>query len=408
MLLQNGTISDYSGTKKTNIRIQDHKITQIDSNLQPYENEKIIDCTGKHIFPALIDLDVSPKNKILNSKTLNSLAKKCLQGGVGSILLSAHTNPKSNNENILELIDFIDTTLPITLFSSIYTFNEDQKIANIASLKNSRTKTLHLKSQDLEGQNLLTLLHYAKMLNLSLMITPYDEQLAQGVIDSGQLATKLGLPSIPYIAWNKEIVKICEISREFHCPVLLNITQKEGFDYIDFFNQRGAKITTQTPLHHLILDENEYKNYNTKAKMFPPLKNKKHKEILLEKLQNNQIQCLTSLQNATYNSQKDEVFELASNGVDTINQYFSILFTYLVKTNLITLEKLLEITAKNQADFLGLENKGVLQKDKDADLIIVDLNHHFICEDSYSPYFQKELYGKIDSIILQGKIYGTN
>lgn len=407
MLLKNGIICDYSGTRKANIRIQNNKISQISPDLQPIDQEVVIDCEGKFVLPALIDIGVYPKNKVLSSKTLNTLSRKCLQGGVGSILLASDIKPLPNNESILELMNFIDSTLPITLLSSIYTFNEDQKITDIASLKNLGAKALNLKSQDLEGQNLLTLMHYAKMLELPFVITPYDTQLAQGVIDSGLLATQLGLPSIPYITWNKEIVKLCEISREFKSPMLLNITQPEGFEYVEFFNTKGAKITTQTPLHHLILDELEYQNYNTKAKMFPPLKSKSIKETLINQLQNNAIQCLTSLQNATYNSQKDEVFELASNGVDTINHYFSILYTSLVKTSIITLEKLLEVTSKNQAEFLNL-NKGSIEEQKDADLIIVDLDHKFICEDSYSPYHGKEFYGKVCQMLLQGKIYGEN
>lgn len=402
MLLINGTICDYSGIKKADIRIKDDKITHIDTALSQEENEIVIDCKDKFIFPALIDLGIYPKNKTLSSQTLQTLSKKCFSGGVGSILLYADCNPKTNTESIIELANLINHTLPQNIFSSIYPFDSNNKISNIASLKNLGGSAIHIHSQLLEGQNLLTLTHYANMLDIPFISIPYDTELAQGVIDEGILATRLGLPSIPPIAWEKEIIRMCAISANTKNKMLLTLTN--AFEYVTFFNSKGADITTQTPIHHLILNESSYENYATKAKMFPPLKSKENQESLIKKLQQGEIKCLTSLQNATYNSQKDEVFELASCGVDIINHYFSLLYTFFVKTNIISLPKLLELCAKNQADFLKLK-KGQIACDFDADLIIVDLESNFICEDSYSPYFNQTLFSKIQKTILGGKIY---
>lgn len=402
MLLINGTICDYSGTRESNIRIKNGKISAIDSSLTPEDNEEVLDCKGKTIFPALIDIGIYPKNKSLSTQTLKSLSEKCLSGGVGSILLYADYTPLAYTESIIELIELINLTLPQNIFSSLYPFDTSGKIGNIASLKNLGAKAIHIHSQSLEGQNLLTLTHYANMLDIPFICLPYDKELAYGVIDDGLLATKLGLPSIPNIAWEKEIIKMCCISKNTQAKMLLTIT--DTFEDILFFNHQGAKITTQTPIHHLILNEEVYANYATKAKMFPPLKHKDKQENLIAKLQNDQIHCLSSLQNATYNSQKDKVFELASNGVDVIHHYFSILYTFLVKANIITLEKLSELTSKNQANFLNLP-KGRLEKDYDADLIILDLNANFKCQDGYSPYFNETLFGKVEKTILKGKIY---
>lgn len=402
MLLINGTICDYSGIKKADIRIKDDKITHIDTTLSQEEDETIIDCKDKFIFPALIDLGIYPKNKTLSTQTLQTLSKKCFSGGVGSILLYADCNPQINTEAIMELANLINQTLPQNIFSSIYPFDCNNKIANIASLKNLGGSAIHIYSQLLEGQNLLTLTHYADMLDLPFICMPYDKELAQGVIDDGILATKLGLPSIPSIAWEKEIIKMCAISANTRNKMLLTLTN--AFEFVTFFNNKGADISTQTPIHHLILNESSYENYATKAKMFPPLKNKDYQEYLLKKLQEGEIRCLTSLQNATYNSQKDEVFELASCGVDIINHYFSILYTSLVKNNVITLPKLLELSSKNQADFLNLK-KGQIVCNFDADLIIVDLESSFVCEDCYSPYFQQTLFSRVEKTILGGKLY---
>ncbi|WP_104697461.1 MULTISPECIES: amidohydrolase family protein [unclassified Helicobacter] len=402
MLLINGVICDYSGTRESNIRVKDGKIFAIDSKLTPESGEEVIDCKDKVILPALIDIGIYPKNKSLSTQTLKSLSKKCLSGGVGSVLLYADYNPQASTESIIELVELINHTLPQNIFSSIYPLDMQNKIANIASLKTLGARAIHIQSQDLEGQNLLTLTHYANMLDIPFISLPCDRELAYGVVDEGLLATQLGLPSIPSIAWEKEIIKMCCISKNTQARMLLTIT--DAFEDVLFSNQKGAKITIQTPVHHLVLNEEAYINYATKAKMFPPLKHKDKQQALISRLQNNQIHCLSSLQNATYNSQKDKVFELASCGVDIIHHYFSILYTFLVKENIITLEKLSELTSKNQANFLKIP-KGRLEKDYDADLIILDLSSSFKCQDSYSPYFNQTLFGKIEKTILKGKIY---
>lgn len=404
MLLLNGTITDHSGSYQAHLRITDEIISEISPTLTPQENEEILDCTGKDLLPALIDIGIYPKNKSLSSSTLSSLNGKCLQGGVGSVLLYGDLHPLCNDANTLELIGFINSTLALNVFSSIHAFAPDGRIADIASLKSCGAKALHCKSQDLEGYNLLTLLNYAKMLNLPLILMPHDAQLANGVIDAGSLGAQMGLPSIPSIAWSKEVAKLGEISRFFCTPMLLTLADPKSIDYVKFFNTQGAQLLLQTSIHHLALEESHIQNYNTKAKIFPPLKNKASREALLQKICDGEIDCITSLQNATYNSHKDQVFELASSGIDTINEYFSLLYTYLVRTKIITLAKLSAMTSYHQAKFLNLPC-GELSVGKRADILVADLEQSTICQDNYSPYFGQELYGKINHFILKGKIY---
>lgn len=402
MLLLNGTLCDHSGTAQAHLRIQDGIITHISPDLTPMQGEEVLDCSGKFILPALIDIGIYPKNKSLSTNALKNLARKCLSGGVGTILLYGDSHPQTNTESIIELINLINLHTPITTLSSIQPFDEKGAIANIASLKNLGASAIHIHSQALEGQNLLTLTHYANMLNIPFISLPHDSALSQGVVDEGLLATRLGLPSIPAIAWEKEIIKMAGISASTQTSMLLTLTQ--GFEEVAFFNSKGAKVMTQTPIHHLILDENLYEGYSTKAKMFPPLKSQEKRQALQNALKSGQIQCLTSLQNATYNSKKDEVFELASCGVDVINHYFSLLYTHFVKTNLLTLPTLLTLTAKNQATLLHLK-KGSLQVDFDADIIIADLDSSFTCQDVYSPYHGQKLFGKIESTLLKGQLH---
>ena len=411
MLLKHGFICDSDIYKLADVRIEGGKIIEIGS-LQELEGEEVIDCKNKIIIPALIDLGIYPKNKAISLQSLRNLNQKCFLGGVGSVLLAGDTQPLLNSPSMMEWIELCNLDLGINVYPSAYGMIQKDKVADLSTLHQCGASALSVSSQDLRGHQLLVLANYAKMLDLPFLITPCDDGLSFGVIDEGVLATKLGLPSIPEIAFTKEVATLCEISRSLGVRMILNLVAPDGLKIIDLFKKEGLQVEVQVSIHHLVLDESIYEDYDTKAKIFPPLKSKLNQEKLIEFLKNHQISFLTSLQNASYNSQKDEVFELSSSGIDMISCYFSLLYTFLVKEKIISLKDLVALASSNQARALKLK-KGAIQVGYDADLAILDLEQSFVCKDAYSPYFGKELFGKVECLLVgskntQGKINGSN
>ncbi|WP_300958051.1 amidohydrolase family protein, partial [uncultured Helicobacter sp.] len=158
-----------------------------------------------------------------------------------------------------------------------------------------------------------------------------------------------------------------------------------------------ATFYTQTSIHHLLLDESLCENYNTAAKINPPLVDKSSLAQILSLLQKGQVSTLTSLQCADFKSKKDQVFEMASFGIDALEIYFSLLYTYLHKANNIPLPLISQLTSYIPAQILNL-NKGVLAEGKIAELIIINPNESFVFNDTFSPYDGQELYGKVEAL----------
>lgn len=405
MLLKNGLVCDYSQTIRADIRIQNGQITEIAPKLSIRQQEEEIDCKDKIIAPALIDLNVYPKSKSLSQKTLASLSKKALTGGVGTALILPDTIPACENEAMIELIKSIDSTTEITLIPSIKPTNSENKINNISILCAQGGRVIYIDSTT-DGNNLLRIMQYALMLQIPVICFAQDIELGKGVINEGELASVLGLPSISPLSQTKEIAKFSETSRHTKAKILFNaVTEPQALEIIGYFKSKNTPIVAQTPIHHLILDENACDHYNTKAKLNPPLKDCFSKEKLLEALKRGEIDMLTSLQCADYNSKKDQVFELASFGIDSIGHYFALAYTYLIKPSHLHMEDFLRLASKNQSDFLSL-NKGEITIGKDADLMIIDPNAHMLITDSFSPYCGQTLDSKIEHIIINGKIYG--
>lgn len=411
MLLKNALLCDALKECKADLRVDEERgiISEIGENLAPKSAESVLECSGKVILPALIDM-AYPKNQVLSRKNLESLTQKALRGGVGSLLLRPESTPRIDSAAIIELVSSLDSSLSVHFLPSLapttlQSPESKPKIAEIASLIFSGARAIYLESsaQNIDGYTLHKIAQYAQMLQIPIIASPQEPSLSEGVMNESQVSAQLGLPAIPPLAQTMQVAKLCELARYSGTKWVFDvISEIESLQTIAHFTQMGAQILAQTSLHHLILSDEHCAAFDTRFKLFPPLKDPATREQLRAHLDSG-ISLLTCLQSDSYKSKKDQVFESASFGINALEHYFSLGFSYLVKSNLITLQRFSELTSYAQARLLSLP-KGALEVGLDADLIIVDLQESFCVEDTFSPYNGERLSGVVTQVLLGGKI----
>lgn len=416
MLFQNATLCDHQGIREADLRVENGVIADI-GTLLPKPNEEIYNAKGKLLLPAMIDLNITPKARNLSHKALLSLSHKALKGGVGSVLLSPYTQPACDQSGSIELIKSIDkdtalTILPSIAPSSISTYELDSeisesKLSDVATLHAHGGKAIFAKS-DMPSHLFLRLAQYAQMLKIPFVCFCQDRNLADGAMNEGLLSTKLGLAPIPPFSQSKEVAKCVEMLRglnflETHTESSLEVILSTLYLSRDFEilaalkpldDTHKVRFYPEVSIHHLALDESLCEGYNTAAKLNPPLVSKNEQNALIECLKNGKIHLLTSLQSADSQAKKDQVFELASFGVDSLEYYFSLLYTFLHKRHNIPLELISTLTSLNPAKILK-RNVGSLEPGADADLILCNPNESFVVNDTFSPYFGQSLQGKV-------------
>lgn len=411
MLLKNALLCDALKECKADLRVDEERgiISEIGENLAPKSAESVLECSGKVILPALIDM-AYPKNQVLSRKNLESLTQKALRGGVGSLLLRPESTPRIDHAAIIELVSSLDSSLSVHFLPSLAPTTLESpeskpKIAEVASLIFSGARAIYLESsaQNIDGYTLYKIAQYAQMLQIPIIASPQEPSLSEGVMNESQVSAQLGLPAIPPLAQTMQVAKLCELARYSGTKWVFDvISEVESLRIIECFKQMGAQILAQTSLHHLILSDEHCAAFDTRFKLFPPLKDPATREKLRAHLDSG-ISLLTCLQSDSYKSKKDQVFESASFGINALEHYFSLGFSYLVKSNLITLQRFSELTSYAQARLLSLP-KGALEVGLDADLIIVDLQESFCVEDTFSPYNGERLSGVVTQVLLGGKI----
>lgn len=405
MLFKNALLCDYQGIRESDLRVKNGIITD-SGTLNAHHNEDIFDVKGRLLTPAIIDLNVAPKSLSLNVKNLISLSKKALKGGVGSILLNPQTTPSCAENGSIELIKSLDSQSPIQLIPAINPLTKDGKLSDISTLHSSGGKAIFARS-DTSSHLLIAIAKYAQMLDIPLICFCQDSDIADGVMNEGLLSASLGLPSIPAYSQTKEVAKIIEMLHALPIKLLFDtLVYPRSFEILKHFRADSikAQFFTQTSIHHLLLDENLCENYNTAAKINPPLVCKDAKNTLLALLKNDAISTLTSLQCADFKSKKDQVFELASFGIDTLKIYFSLLYTYLHKSHNIPLPLLSKLVSYTPAQILHC-NKGSLECGKIAEFIIVDTQSSFTLNDTFSPYNGCQLFAKVEALFSQNHLH---
>ncbi len=405
MLLKNGTVCDYAQERKADVRIDGGKIVEVCENILPRAGEEVLECDGYVIMPALIDM-ASPKNKTLSRKTLQSLTQKALSGGVGSVLLRPDSTPRIDSESIIELVLSLDSALNVHFLPSIAPY-KDGRIVEIASLVANGAYAIFLESGikgGIEGYALHKIAQYAQMLEVPIIASPQESSLSDGAMNEGMICAELGLPGISSLAQTIEVARFCEMARFSQTKWVLDvISEKESLDIIAFFRQFGAQILTQTSIHHLILSDEHCRQFDTRFKLFPPLKDSGTRDFLCSVLESH-IDMLTCLQSDSYKSLKDQVFESASFGINAFEIYLALGIEYLVKPKLISLSRFSELTSYAQAQLLKLP-KGAIEQGKDADLVIVDCSSYVEVSDMSSPYYGQKLAGKVVQTLVAGKVY---
>ncbi|WP_104687766.1 amidohydrolase family protein [Helicobacter acinonychis] len=366
MLLKNASFYDDGGLKRADIRLKNSLIAEIKENLNPSGSEEVIECENLFVLPSFIDLSVTCLEGYENLK------QKAFKGGVG--LLNIFNCSQSGIKNIMAL--------------------KNNQLADIATLKKEGGEILIIESDAF----LELISHYAKSYHLPLLISLKNSFEA---LNSGALAYELGQSFVENAFENTQLVRFMEVSRALQIPMLLDkVNSTTTLKLIKAFNNLGAKLQAQVPLSHLVLDESMYEYYDPRFKIAPPLRDKEGQNALKDALKNNEIAMLTSL-HVSKNS-NGELFEESAFGCESIEDAFSVAYTFLVQKKVIGLQQLIKVMAFNQAKFLKL-NAGEVKENQLANLMIVDLNAKIRVSNKNSPFYGLELHGEIQRMILKGQ-----
>ncbi|MCJ2166248.1 MULTISPECIES: dihydroorotase [unclassified Pseudodesulfovibrio] len=161
-------------------------------------------------------------------------------------------------------------------------------------------------------------------------------------VNEGEVSSRLGLPAQPDIAEALQVGRDILLAEYLDLPIhLAHISCKKSVDLIRFAKQRGVKITAETTPHYLTMTEDileaEGTQYDTNAKVNPPLRTEADRLCMIEALNDGTIDCLATDHAPHALHEKETEFDVAPCGITGLDTALSVTWQ-LVRDGVLTRE----------------------------------------------------------------------
>ena len=195
-----------------------------------------------------------------------------------------------------------------------------------------------------------------------------------GYIHDGEYAKAHGHRGICSESEWGQIKRDLELVRETGCSYhVCHISAKESVELIRQAKAEGLDVTCETGPHYLVMDDSMLQE-DGNFKMNPPLRSKEDREALIRGIQDGTIDMIATDHAPHSAEEKSRGLEKSLMGIVGLETAFPILYTYLVKPGIITMERLIELLCTKPRERFGMESAGR------ADFSLWDLNESYVID----------------------------
>ena len=376
--------------------------------------EKIIDLKGKYIFPGLVDMRVFVGEPGYEYKeNFRTLSNAALAGGVTSVVTMPNTDPVIDNVSI---VDFLKrrgrdkSKINIFPCASLTKNLEGTNMTEFGLLQKKGIIAFTDGTKTIQNTQLMSrIMNSSKDLGTLIMQHAEDYDLSKnGMINSGIIATKLGLSGIPDVAERIIIERDLTLLENIKCRY--HISQISSEKSVEIIKERKEKVkfTTGVSVNNLSLNENDIGDFRTFLKLSPPLRKEEDRLALVRGLKDETIDVIVSDHKPEDEEQKRLTFARAATGASGIETLLS-LSLELYHNESLKLETVIKALTINPAKILKI-NKGSLSVGNEADFCIVDLEkpwivkkENLVSKSKNTSIEGKKLQGKITSTFVKGE-----
>lgn len=399
------------------IYVENGIIEKIGQNIEP-EGAKVLDVGGHMVLPGLIDMHCNicdPGHEYIED--IATVSRAALRGGFTTITCEPNTSPAIDNKTVVEYIvskSKENALVNIHPYGSMSIGCEGKEMAEIGEMYDAGIVGISDGDEFTDSAAFLrNVMVYTKMFDLPVITHCEDRWLSgMGVINEGYTAACLGLTGMPREAEEVIVARNLILAERTGARLhLAHISTKGSVQLIREAKGRGVSVTCETCPHYFILTEEAIGDYDTLAKVNPPLRTKEDVDAILEGIADGTIDVIASGHSPTNMTEKEREFDMAAYGISSLETAFALSYTHLVQTGIITLEKLIHMMSVKPAEILKLYNKGMILEGKDADIIVVDFKEthridpiHFASKAKFSPFVEEEVQGKVLYTMVGGKL----
>ena len=415
MIIKNGQVVFRSSVEKKDILVENGKIVKIADCIEG-EGE-VLDATGLHIFPGLIDMHVHLREPGFERKeNIESGAKAAVKGGFTQICCMPNTSPVADNKVVISYIVNRGKEVGLCKIRPIGAITKGEKgeeLAGIGGMKKAGAVAISDDGVTVKDTRLMyNAMQYAKGFGIKCLCHCEDKSLVDGgVVNEGLSATIAGLKGISRASEDIVIAREIALAESLDCPVhICHVSTHSGVRLIRDAKRAGIKVTAETCPHYYSVTDEIVRTYDTNTKVNPPIREEVDKQAILEGLKDGTLDCIVTDHAPHHEDDKNVEYNLAAFGISGIETSFGFAMKYLYKAGVLTLPEIAEKMSYNPAKILGLEG-GEIKEGEVADLTIANIEEEFVVDSSKfeskgknTPFNGYKLCGVVKYTMVDGEV----
>jgi dihydroorotase len=400
--------------------IEDGRVAAVDANLKvDAQNVQVIDATGLIVTPGFVDIHVHLREPGQSYKeTIASGTMAAAAGGFTSVAAMPNTLPVNDSAEVTQWMQAPERGAQARVYpiGAATVGSMGEVLANYSAMRDAGAVAVSDDGKPILGdETMRAVLRAATAAGLPVIQHAEDTRMTGGCsMNAGPLAFRLGLRGMPIEAEAGIVARDIALLRELnddraHLHVA-HLSAKKALDHVRAARKSGLHVTCEVTPHHFVLTEEAIGEYDTHAKMNPPLRSAADRDAMVEGLLDGTIDCIATDHAPHAAHEKEQEFERAPNGITGLETSLGLSLAVLHRQHGMPLAQVLGLLNARPATVLGL-SAGTLAVGKSADVVLLapETEWAFRASESRSrsrntPFDGWSLPGKVHLVLRAGRV----
>jgi dihydroorotase len=383
---------------------------------RPGAHARVYEARGAVVAPGLVDLHVHLREPGQSAKeTIETGTRAAAAGGFTSIACMPNTEPVVDTPAWVEWIRRRAETaancnvLPI---AAVTMGQKGEQLAPLEALARAGAVAFSDDGRPVTSAAMMRrALEYAKPTGLPIICHEEDPTLkGDGVMHEGFTATRLGLRGIPGAAESVMCRRDADLAELTGGKVhFAHLSTSASFDALRDAKRRGLAVSGETCPHYWVLTDEAVGDYDTHAKMNPPLRSELDREACIAAIVDGTIDCFTTDHAPHTADEKARPFTEAPFGIVGLETALALTLTHLVAPGHVEMSRAIELWTEAPRRLFGLPEVSV-EPGSQADLVIFDPQAEwtvdpqgFHTKGRNTPFAGWRLKGRVLATLLAGR-----